>query len=109
MVTATHFTSLGPVKSRGAFDWFFKVRDRYETFIDAEAIVPWVFLRRVDEGGYKINQNYVFNPFQNKVIADGKHSKLPIMCKICYPLSIIQDVLITAKPKKAIYLRYLVL
>jgi hypothetical protein len=62
---------VGTGKSRGAFDWFFKVRDRYETFIDADAIVPWVFLRRVDEGGYKINQNYVFNPYQKKVIADG--------------------------------------
>lgn len=65
------FHIVGTGKSRGAFDWFFKVRDRYETFIDAEAIVPWVFLRRVDEGGYKINQNYVFNPFKQKVIADG--------------------------------------
>ncbi|MBK9800936.1 MAG: DUF3108 domain-containing protein [Bacteroidetes bacterium] len=71
------FHIVGTGKSRGAFDWFFKVRDRYETFIDAEAIVPWVFLRRVDEGGYKINQNYVFNPFQNKVIADGKHFETP--------------------------------
>lgn len=71
------FHIVGTGKSRGAFDWFFKVRDRYETFIDAEAIVPWVFIRRVDEGGYKINQNYVFNPFQNKVIADGKHFETP--------------------------------
>jgi len=37
------FHIVGTGKSRGAFDWFFKVRDRYETFIDAEAIVPWVF------------------------------------------------------------------
>jgi hypothetical protein len=71
------FHIVGTGRSRGAFDWFFKVRDRYETFIDAEAIVPWVFLRRVDEGGYKINQNYVFNPFQKKVIADGKHFETP--------------------------------
>ncbi len=68
---------VGTGRSRGAFDWFFKVRDRYETFIDAEAILPWVFIRRVDEGGYKINQNYVFNPYQNKVIADGKHFETP--------------------------------
>ena len=71
------FHIVGTGKSRGAFDWFFKVRDRYETFIDADAIVPWVFIRRVDEGGYKINQNYVFNPYQNKVIADGKHFETP--------------------------------
>ena len=68
---------VGTGKSRGAFDWFFKVRDRYETFIDADAIVPWVFLRRVDEGGYKINQNYVFNPFKNTVYADGTAFSTP--------------------------------
>lgn len=71
------FHIVGTGKSRGAFDWFFKVRDRYETFIDAQAIVPWVFLRRVDEGGYKINQNYVFNPYQKKVIADGTSFSTP--------------------------------
>lgn len=71
------FHIVGTGRSRGAFDWFFKVRDRYETFIDAEAIVPWVFIRRVDEGGYKINQNYVFNPFQKKVIADGQQFETP--------------------------------
>jgi hypothetical protein len=55
---------VGTGKSKGAFDWFFKVRDRYETFIDVDALAPWLFIRRVDEGGYKINQNYVFNHFQ---------------------------------------------
>lgn len=71
------FHIVGTGRSRGAFDWFFKVRDRYETFIDAEAIVPWVFLRRVDEGGYKINQNYVFNPYKKIVYADGTSFATP--------------------------------
>ncbi len=48
-------------KTRGAFNWFFKVIDRYETYIDEEAIAPWLFIRRVDEGGYIINQDVTFN------------------------------------------------
>src|SRR3972149_2798670 len=42
--------------SKGSFDWFYKVRDKYESYVDAESIAPWVFIRRVDEGGFKINQ-----------------------------------------------------
>src|SRR5665213_2397123 len=60
-----HIVGLG--HSFGAFNWFFKVEDRYETFVDSEALTPWVFIRRVNEGGYKINQNYSFNPYKNTV------------------------------------------
>jgi len=63
---------VGKGYSKGAFDWFFKVRDRYETYIDCDGIVPIFFVRRVDEGGYKINQNYTYNHYQNTVNADGK-------------------------------------
>ena len=66
-----HVVGLG--ESRGAFDMFYRVRDRYETYIDEKSIVPWIFLRQVDEGGYKINQSYVFNNFDNKVnVGDGQ-------------------------------------
>lgn len=61
------FHVVGIGESKGAFDWFFKVRDRYETFIDEQSIVPWMFLRNVNEGGYKIQQAYVFNHFTQKV------------------------------------------
>ena len=60
-----HVVGLG--SSRGAFDFFYKVRDRYETYIDEEAMVPWLFVRRVNEGGYKINQDYIFNHYNKKV------------------------------------------
>ncbi|MFL5753790.1 MAG: DUF3108 domain-containing protein [Bacteroidia bacterium] len=57
--------------SRGTFDWFFKVRDRYETYMDKDALVPWLFVRRCYEGGYVINQDYVFNHFAKKVDVGG--------------------------------------
>lgn len=64
-----HIVGLG--RSQGAFDWFFKVRDRYETYIDEQALVPWLFVRRVQEGGYKCSQDYVFNHFNEKVNVGG--------------------------------------
>lgn len=60
-----HVVGLG--ESRGAFDFFYKVRDRYDTYIDEKSIVPWIFLRNVNEGGYKIEQSYVFNHYSEKV------------------------------------------
>jgi Protein of unknown function (DUF3108) len=51
----------------GAADVFFKVRDRYETYMDKDALIPWLFVRRVDEGGYKFSQDYVFNHYTKKV------------------------------------------
>ena len=60
---------VGTGQTKGAFDWFFKVRDRYESFIDAQAIIPWLFVRRVYEGGYKINQDVTFNQVKNLAIS----------------------------------------
>lgn len=57
--------------SKGTFDWFFKVRDRYESFVDKDAMLPWMFVRRVNEGGYIINQDYTFNHYTNKVDVGG--------------------------------------
>jgi len=53
--------------SKGAFDFFFRVRDRYESYIDKDALLPWLFVRRVDEGGYKFSQNYFFNHYKKEV------------------------------------------
>ncbi len=51
---------VGKGRSASAFDWFFKVRDSYETYIDKEGIFPWLFIRRINEGGYKKAQDYQF-------------------------------------------------
>lgn len=58
---------VGTGKSAGTFDWFFKVRDRYETYLDKDGIFPWLFVRRIDEGGYKKSQDYKFLQHKNKV------------------------------------------
>jgi hypothetical protein len=72
------YHAIGTGKSHWTFDWFFKVRDRYESYIDEEGIFPWIFIRRVDEGGYVIKQDYAF--FQNKDTVDngaGKRFAVP--------------------------------
>ena len=65
------FHVVGIGKTSGISDWIFKVRDRYETFIDDKALVPWLFKRRVNEGGFIINQDYTFDRLNNKVVTEN--------------------------------------
>ena len=65
------FHVVGIGKTTGITDWIFKVRDRYETYIDEKSLVPWLFKRRVNEGGYIINQDYRFDRFNNKVFTEN--------------------------------------
>lgn len=52
---------VGKGYSLGAFDWFFKVRDHYETYVDKDGLFPYRFIRDVNEGGYIIKQDYKFH------------------------------------------------
>ncbi len=84
---------VGTGKTLGAFDWFFKVRDRYESYIDQEAMVPWFFIRRVDEGGYKINENTTFNPYKSTATNEATRNK-KVLEKTTYDVPAnIQDML----------------
>jgi hypothetical protein len=46
-----HVTGLGT--SNPSYDWIFRVRDRYETFIDTATLKPYKFIRHVEEGGFR--------------------------------------------------------
>jgi len=39
-------------KSAGLFNVFFKVEDRFVSYVDKEAFLPWYFIRRTHEGSY---------------------------------------------------------
>jgi hypothetical protein len=68
---------IGTGKSVGAFDWFFKVRDRYESFVDDAALVPWLFIRRIEEGGYKKSQQVVFDHYRDSARSEKKTILIP--------------------------------
>lgn len=71
------FHIVGTGVSTGAFNWFFKVRDQYESYVDADAMLPWLFVRSVNEGGYKINQNVSFNNYKNTASSEKKTIQTP--------------------------------
>ncbi len=68
---------IGVGETNSSFDLFYKVRDRYESYIDEKAIVPWLFIRRVREGTYKKDENLIFNNFKNTVDNNGKIFPVP--------------------------------
>lgn len=68
---------VGTGESKGAFDFFFKVRDRFETFIDEEGMFPWYFIRRTREGGYKKDDEVTFEQFSNLAISRNAVKKVP--------------------------------
>jgi len=69
--------AVGIGRTLGAFNSFYRVYDVYETYIDKESIMPWYFKRRVDEGGYKINQDYEFL-HHRKLVDNGGGKKFVV-------------------------------
>jgi len=72
------FHIVGKGRTATFFDWIFKVRDVYETFIDTNTLLPLVFKRSVNEGGYLINQRYQFNHNDSRVITQDSSFFIPI-------------------------------
>ncbi|PWG06048.1 DUF3108 domain-containing protein [Polaribacter aquimarinus] len=50
----------------GMIKWFFKVDDKYESYFDKDTIKPYLFKRKIDEGGYKKHRITSFNYEYNK-------------------------------------------
>lgn len=60
-----------------SYDWIYKVRDRYETYIDTGSLQPLKFIRNVDEGGYKKYENITFNRSANTAVTTNGVYKVP--------------------------------
>lgn len=70
-----HIVGTGITNSK--YDWIFKVRDRYETYIDTTNLRPYKFIRNVDEGGYKKYENITFNHTSNTALSTQGVYKIP--------------------------------
>ncbi len=70
-----HITGDG--KTARSYEWFYKVNDRYETFVDKETMLPQRFLRDVSEGGIKIKQDVAFDHKKGKVTSAKKVYDIP--------------------------------
>ena len=79
-----HVTGAG--KNYSFLDNFFKVRDKYESYIDTATLQPLKFIRNVSEGSYRKYENVSFNKTAHTAITNSGVFKTP---------ECIQDVLST--------------
>jgi Protein of unknown function (DUF3108) len=68
---------VGDGKTFPFYDKFFRVRDKYESYIDTTTLQPYKFIRNVDEGGYKTYENVSFIKSANTAITNAGVFKVP--------------------------------
>jgi hypothetical protein len=65
------------VNTVSTFDNFFKVRDRYETYIDVDGIFPWRFEQHIREGNYSRDFSAFFDQRKGKAKTSGGEYEIP--------------------------------
>ena len=59
------------------YDWFYKVRDTYESYVETESFLPLRFWRDTYEGGYKAKEKYKFDYKKEKIYTFTETSGRP--------------------------------
>ena len=68
---------VGDGKTNSSYEWIYKVRDKYESYIDTATLQPLKFIRNVNEGGYKKYENVTFNRAANTAVTNDGVYKVP--------------------------------
>jgi len=58
-----HLSVVG--KTYPSYEWFYKVEDKYNTFIDKETLLPSVSIRDIQEGNYTLYDKITFDKNRN--------------------------------------------
>lgn len=64
-------------RTLSSYDWIFKVRDSYETYMSTSNLQSEKFIRSVQEGKYSSKENYTFNNAANTVTTANKTVTVP--------------------------------
>ncbi len=56
-------------KTAGTFDFFYKVRNQYESYIDQKTLLPYFYTESRHEASYKHSDDVVFNHSDEKITA----------------------------------------
>lgn len=68
---------VGEGRTLPSYEWAYKAKDVYETYMDVETMQPLKFVRNINEGGYKKYQNVSFNKSANTAITNEGVFKVP--------------------------------
>ncbi|WP_142784312.1 DUF3108 domain-containing protein [Changchengzhania lutea] len=71
---------IGKGWTTGMIKWFFKVKDRYESYFDKTTLTPYKFIRNIDEGGHTKDLEINFDQKNQKAyVHDKKHKKKTVV------------------------------
>lgn len=62
-----HFSAVGTTYK--SYEWFFKVRDYYESYVDKKTLLPEVSIRDVEEGKYRLYDRVTFDQDRGKAFS----------------------------------------
>lgn len=68
---------VGSGSTLSSYDWIYRVRDRYETFIDTGTLLPYKFVRHVEEGDYRKDEVVTFDRESKTATSKGGVFKVP--------------------------------
>lgn len=67
-----HFDSRG--SSKKSYDWLYKVREKFDAFVDTSDFTPLEFIRKTIEGNYMVNNSYQYNHRKQKLYVHTENS-----------------------------------
>ncbi len=67
----------GDGRTLKSYEWFYKVHDRYESWVDMSTMQPMKFVRNVNEGGFRIYNNVVFNQNIGQAVSTNGVFRVP--------------------------------
>ncbi len=76
-----------------SYDWAYKVRDKYQSYVDMETFSPLLLIANTNEGGTSDCQTYVFSYTNKKIYVDSQTSKKPETKDSVYFSNCVYDVL----------------
>ena len=71
------FHLVGEGGTKPNWDWFFKVRDKYESFVDTGNLKPYRYIRNSNDGGHWVFNDNFFDGKQNLIYSSYKDKRHP--------------------------------
>ncbi|HEY9115955.1 MAG TPA: DUF3108 domain-containing protein, partial [Bacteroidales bacterium] len=71
------FHLIGTGSTKGFFDWFFKVRDRFDSYVVKQTLLPKKFIRHTNEGNFHFEDEVDFNRKDLVAISTRDTSNIP--------------------------------
>lgn len=66
-----HLSAVG--RTYKSYEWFYRVRDYYDTYVDKETLLPSISIRNIHEGGYRLYDKVTFD--RKRRVAIGLRGK----------------------------------